>query len=372
MKPLQGILVLTLEQAVAAPYVSSRLADAGARVIKIERPEGDFARHYDHVVHGESAYFVWLNRGKESLIADIKNPDDVALLHRILRKADVFIQNLAPGAVARLGLDGTTLRARYPRLITCDISGYGEDNAYRGAKAYDMIVQAEVGLASITGSPEAPGRVGVSVADIAAGMSAETAILRALIARERTGKGMGVSVSLFSALADWMAVPLLHHDYAGKAPSRVGLMHPSIAPYAAFPCKDGEIVIAVQNEREWKRFCADVLGHEDLATDPRFDSNVARVANRSALDAVIAGVLRGLDYAVAARLLERAGIAYGRVNSVAAFSQHPALRRMTVDTPSGPVSLPAYPACSSEGEAAPGPVPALGAHNCSIREEFAE
>jgi len=371
MRPLDGILVLALEQAVAAPYASSRLADAGARVIKVERPEGDFARNYDHVVHGESAYFVWLNRGKESLTADIKNADDLALLHRILRKADVFIQNLAPGAVARLGLDGATLRGRYPRLITCDISGYGEENAYRDMKAYDMIVQAEVGLASITGGPDAPSRVGVSVADIAAGMSAETAILKALLARERTGQGAGVSVSLFSALADWMAVPLLHHDYGGKAPRRVGLMHPSIAPYAAYPCKDADVVIAVQNEREWKRLCSDVLGRPEIASDPRFDSNVARVANRPALDAMIAGILRDLDYAQAANQLERAGIAFGRVNSVAALSRHAALRRISVDTPSGPVSMPAFPAQLGEGEAAAGPVPALGADTEKIRREFA-
>lgn len=370
MRPLDGILVLALEQAVAAPYASSRLADAGARVIKVERREGDFARNYDHVVHGESAYFVWLNRGKESLTADIKNPDDLALLRRIARKADVFIQNLAPGAVTRLGLDGATLRAANSRLITCDISGYGEDNSYRDMKAYDLIIQAEVGLASITGSPDAPGRVGVSVADIAAGMTAETAILKALLAREKTGKGIGISISLFSALADWMAVPLLHYDYAGKAPKRVGLMHPSIAPYAVYLCADAEIIIAVQNEREWKRLCTDVLRRPELCTDPRFHSNIARVANRAELDTIIASVIRNISYVQAATQLEHAGVAYGRVNGLEELSRHAALRRMTVDTPSGPVSIPALPARSSEGGSVPGPIPKLGANNEKIRREF--
>jgi crotonobetainyl-CoA:carnitine CoA-transferase CaiB-like acyl-CoA transferase len=370
-KPLDGILVLSLEQAVAAPYASSRLADAGARVIKIERPEGDFARSYDRVVHGESAYFVWLNRGKESLVCDIKDPGDRALIGRILARADVFIQNLAPGAAARAGFDSAELRQKHPRLVTCDISGYGDDNAYRDMKAYDLLIQAEVGLASITGGPEAPGRVGVSVADIAAGMYAESAIVKALFARARSGKGVGVAVSLFAALADWMAVPLLHQDYGGAAPKRVGLNHPSIAPYGAYPCKDGEIVLSIQNEREWQRLATEVLARPDLCADARYRDIVARVANRPTLDGIVAEVFGKWTRAEAAERLERAGIAYGNLNGVAEFSRHPALRRIEVATPSGPASLPAPPARWSDGAAEPRPVPALGAASAAIRREFA-
>ncbi|HUC63477.1 MAG TPA: CaiB/BaiF CoA-transferase family protein [Alphaproteobacteria bacterium] len=370
-RPLDGMLVLALEQAVAAPYASSRLADAGARVIKIERPEGDFARGYDRVVNGASAYFVWLNRGKESLVCDIKDEDDRALLHRILARADVFIQNLAPGAAARAGFDSAELRKRHPRLVTCDISGYGDDNDYRDMKAYDLLIQAEVGLASITGSPDSPGRVGVSVADIAAGMYAETAILEALLLRARTGAGAGLSVSLFSALADWMAVPLLYQDYGGAAPKRVGLNHPSIAPYGAYPCKDGAIVIAIQNEREWQRLASDVLGRPDMVADARFKDIVARVANRPALDAIMAAALGRWTRAEAAARLDAAGIAYGNLNGVAEFARHPALKRMAIGTPMGPVALPAPPVRWSDGSPAPRPVPALGAQSEAIRREFA-
>lgn len=371
-EPLDGLLVVALEQAVAAPYATSRLADAGARVIKIERAEGDFARGYDNVAHGESAYFVWLNRGKESLVADIKDADDLALIRRILARADVFVLNLAPGAAARAGLAPADLRAANPRLITCEISGYGTDNAYRDMKAYDLLVQSEVGLVSVTGTPEGMGRVGVSVADIAAGMYAENAILRALIARERCGEGAEIRVSLFDALADWMAVPLLHHDYGGRQPARIGVAHPSIAPYGLFRCRDGDIVIAVQNEREWRTLCGDVLGRPDLATDPRFDSNVRRVANRDALDDEIRHCLEGTARADLEDRLRTARIAFGRVNDVAGLSAHPALRRSEVGTPSGPVRVPAPPAVVAGAPAEPGPVPALGEHSEAIRREFAE
>src|SRR5579875_3662815 len=245
-KPLDGLLVVALEQAVAAPYCSSRLADAGARVIKVERPEGDFARGYDRAARGQSSYFVWLNRGKESLALDIKDEADRALLHRILARADVFLQNLAPGAAARAGFDPAELVRRWPRLVACSITGYGESGPYRDMKAYDLLIQAETGLANLTGPPEAPGRVGVSVSDIAAGLNAYAAILEALYARERTGKGALLSLSLFDATAEWMAVPLLHYEYGGKAPERMGLKHPSIAPYGAFAAADGkEIVISI-------------------------------------------------------------------------------------------------------------------------------
>ena len=270
MRPLDGLLAVSMEQAVAAPYCSSRLADAGARVIKIEREGGDFARNYDNFASGESAYFVWLNRGKESLTADIKDPDDRALLYRILDRADVFIQNLAPGAAARAGFASADLRARNPRLITVDISGYGADGAYAGMKAYDLLVQAESGLCSVTGGPEGPGRVGVSVCDIACGMYSYMAVLEAAIARASTGRGCAIETSLFAGMADWMTVPLLHWEADGRGPPRVGLAHPSIHPYGAYPTRDGApILIAIQNEREFARLCAEVLERPELPADPR-------------------------------------------------------------------------------------------------------
>jgi len=263
-KPLAGLLVVSLEQAVAAPYCASRLADAGARVIKIERPEGDFARGYDGAVQGLSSYFVWLNRGKQSLVADIKKPEDSALLHRMLAKADVFIQNLAPGAAARAGFGSDELRRTYPRLITVDISGYGESGDYASMKAYDLLVQAESGLAMVTGHPAGPGRVGVSIADVGCGMYAYAGVLEALIERGITGRGKGLKVSLFDAVADWMNVPLLYFEGTGKVPPRMGLAHPSICPYGAFPTKDGALVlISIQNEREWASFCAEFLNEPD-------------------------------------------------------------------------------------------------------------
>jgi itaconate CoA-transferase len=367
---LDGILVVALEQAVAAPLCTSRLADAGARVIKIERPEGDFARHYDHAAHGESAYFVWLNRGKESLVLDIKEAKDAALLGRMIERADVFIQNLAPGAAARAGFDPAALRRRHPRLVTCSITGYGDSGPYRDMKAYDLLIQAETGLASITGPPEAPGRVGVSVSDIAAGLDSYAAILEALFRRERTGTGDHVAVSLFDATAEWMAVPLIFQDCIGAAPGRVGLAHPSIAPYGAFATGDGKaIVIAIQNEREWARLCREILGDANLASDARFRDVAHRVANRPALDGLIAAVFAGLDRAALGKRLAVAGIAYGNLNSVADFAGHPQLRRVDVATPSGPVSVPLPPARTSDG-AAFGPVPALGAHSAALRREF--
>ena len=369
---LQGILVLALEQAVAAPYCSSRLADAGARVIKIERPEGDFARGYDTVAKGQSSYFVWLNRGKESLVADIKRPDDAALLHRILARTDVFIQNLIPGAAARAGFESEALRQAHPKLITVDISGYGDEGPYARMKSYDMLVQAETGLASITGSADSPARVGVSVCDIAAGMYAHQAILEALIRRGRTGIGAAIKISLFDGMADWMAVPLLFHDYGGGAPKRVGLMHPSVAPYNAFASADGTpILISIQNDREWVRFCAEVLDRPELAGDPAFATNLQRVAHRAQMDTLIAAVFATLDTEVLCTKLVAAGVAYGRVNSVAAFSQHPQLRRVSVATPGGSVDIPA-PAPIVDGVRTPalGDVPAIGAHGQAIRAEF--
>ncbi len=377
MKPLNGLLVIALEQAVAAPYCSSRLADAGARVIKVEREEGDFARQYDHVVHGESAYFVWLNRGKESVCLNIKAEDDRQLLQAMLDKADVFIQNLAPGASARAGFDSRQLREHNKKLITVDISGYGESGPYREMKAYDLLVQCESGLAAITGAESEPGRVGVSVCDIACGMYAHTAVLEALIERGITGRGNGIQVSLFDSMADWMTVPLLHQQYGGAAPPRAGLNHPTIAPYGAYTCGDGEqVVISIQNNREWCDFCEWVLQKLEMAEHPLFRDNVNRCEHRPALNVQIDEVFGSLDRAQVIQRLQKGRVAFGSLNSVADLGDHPQLRRMEVNTPSGPVQLVCPPAVSV-GEAAGEPdqfeqVPAVGEHSDAIRSEFAK
>jgi itaconate CoA-transferase len=369
--PLANLLVVSLEQAVAAPYCSSRLADAGARVIKIERPEGDFARGYDTAAKGLSSYFVWLNRGKQSLVADIKQADDAALLHRILARADVFIQNLAPGAAARAGFGSDALRERYPRLITLDISGYGESGDYATMKAYDLLVQAESGLAMITGHPAGPGRVGVSACDIACGMAAHAGILEALIERGLTGKGKGLKVSLFDGMADWMNVPLLFYEGTGKAPERLGLAHPSICPYGAFATADGALVlISIQNEREWVEFCARFLDEPELPQCTGFETNLSRVANRAMVDAHVGAAFARLTRAQAAAKLRAANTAYGFVNTVAEFARHPALRRAVVGTPNGEVSIAAPPVIGSDGPRLLGPVPEIGEHSAAIRAEF--
>ncbi|MGH7036402.1 MAG: CaiB/BaiF CoA transferase family protein [Stellaceae bacterium] len=369
--PLEGILVVALEQAVAAPLATCRLADAGARVIKLERREGDFARFYDRAAHGESAYFVWLNRGKESIVLDIKEAADQALVLRMIARADVFVQNLAPGAAARAGFEPAALCRRFPRLIACSVTGYGESGPYRDMKAYDLLIQGETGLASITGSPEAPGRVGVSVSDIAAGLNAYAAILETLFRRERDGKGAVLSISLFDATAEWMAVPFIHHAYAGRAPERVGLRHPSIAPYGAFATGDGgAIILGIQNEREWASFCSGVLDQPGLALDPRFADNPRRVANRAALDAIILRNFAGAPRATLAARLDKAGIAYGNLNGVADLANHPQLRLGDTPTPSGPVSLPLPPGRRAE-EGPLRPVPALDQHGVALRREFA-
>ncbi|MDX1709793.1 MAG: CaiB/BaiF CoA-transferase family protein [Rhodovibrionaceae bacterium] len=369
---LEGVLVVSLEQAVAAPYCSCRLADAGARVIKVERPEGDFARGYDRVAKGESAYFVWLNRGKESIALDLKQQADRAVMQRMLARADVFIQNLGPGAAERLGFGSAELRSHHPRLITVDISGYGTQGPYAARRAYDLLVQAESGLAAVTGRPEGPGRVGVSVTDVGTGMYATTAVLEALIARSRDGRGRGIEISLFDAMADWMTVPLLHQVYGDRAPRRVGLNHPSIAPYGGYAAADGEIVVAVQNEREWRRLCESVLERPKLADDPRFADNPARVANRQALDAEIAPVFAAMDRDSLAERLDSAGIAYGRVNEVSDLAEHPQLRTAALATPSGDIDAVAPPAQWSHGARTLGRVPALDEHGAAIREEFAD
>ncbi|QYU70157.1 CoA transferase [Leptolyngbya sp. 15MV] len=371
-QPLSGLLVIAMEQAVAAPTCTQKLAEAGARVIKIERREGDFARGYDTAAAGQSSYFVWLNRGKESIALDIKDAGDAALLARMIARADGFIQNLAPGALARAGFGSAALRERHPTLITVDISGYGEGGAYSRMKAYDLLVQAESGLASITGHPAGPGRVGVSVVDIATGMNAHAAVLEALIARGRTGRGSAIAVSLFDAMADWMNVPLLFFEGTGRAPQRVGLAHPSICPYGAFALADGaQVLISIQNEREWAGFCAGVLRQPDLPAREGWRSNNERVANRAAVDAHVATVFAAMTRAEAAATLDAAGTAHGFVNGVADLATHPALRRIEAPTAGGPVSL-AAPAVRMDGAARGAlPVPALDEHGAAIRAEFA-
>lgn len=369
--PLEDLFVVSLDQAVAAPYVASRLAEAGARVIKVERAAGDLARGYDSVVNGESAYFVWLNRGKESIVLDIKDYKDAQLLHNMIDQADVFIQNLAPGAADRAGFGSDALRARNPGLISCDISGYGEDGPYRDMKAYDLLIQAETGLASVTGSPEGPGRVGVSIADISAGLYAFNGILLALLQRAKTGEGDALKVSLFDAIADWMSVPMLFQNYTGKAPERVGMNHPSIAPYGAYSSNDDkQVIISIQSKREWERFCAEVLKNSELARDPRFCNNESRVANRDELDDKINAVFGTLERNEIVQRLKAAMVAFGALNSVADLTRHPQLRRVTVETPAGPVIMPAPPVRHLNNKSTPGPVPQLGQHTDAIRAEF--
>ncbi len=369
--PLEGLLVVSIEQAVAAPQCTCRLADAGARVIKVERPEGDFARTYDFVVHGESANFVWLNRGKQSIVLDLSKPGDKAVLEAMLARADVFVQNLKPGALAKLGFAVARLRKDYPRLICCSISGYGETGPYAQRKAYDLLIQAESGISSVTGGPEGPARVGVSIVDIGAGMNAYEAILEALIARSRSGEGAEISISMFDAMAEWMTVPLLHGE-AGQPFKRIGLAHATIAPYGVFKARDGaDILISIQNDREWRILSEKVLGDAALANDPNFATVVKRVERRAETDAHVAKAFARHDVATLMKKLEAADIAFARVNDTELLSKHPHLRRIAVNTPTGPVSTPA-PAPLRAGESRGyGAIPALGEHSEMIRKEFA-
>ncbi|AXC48808.1 CoA transferase [Paracoccus suum] len=359
--PLDGLTVIAIEQAVAAPFATSRLADAGARVIKVERPEGDFARGYDDVAKGQASYFVWLNRGKESLALDLTRAEHKQRLEGLLAGADVLVQNLKPGALARLGFGFERLAADFPRLIVCSISGYGETGPMADRKAYDLLIQAESGLCSITGGPNEPSRVGVSLVDIATGATAHAAILEALIRRGITGQGANIQVSMFDVMADWLTVPLLNHE-GGKSPRRLGLAHPSISPYGVFTCKDGsQILMSIQSDREFAKLAKVFLGDAQLACDPRFATNVARVANRTETDAIVAGAFARLTEAEATALLIAADVAFASVNDMAALSSHAQLRRITVDTPNGPVSYPAPGAVFAGETREYGPVPALAA-----------
>ena len=374
VKPYEGLLVVSLEQAVAAPLASCHFAQGGARVIKIERADGDFARNYDKAAKGASSYFVWANHGKESICLDIKDRADANLLHAILDRADVFIQNLAPGAAERAGFGSDVLRQRNSGLITCSLSGYGDAGSYRDMKAYDFLVQCESGLVAINGAPGHPGRIGVSVCDIGAGMNAIIGIQQALIARVRTGIGSDVAVSLFDTAADWMTVPLLHSDYGSGAPQPAGLQHPSIAPYGGFQTADGEtLAISIQNEREWENLCKRVLDDPELFTDARFCTAALRVVNRRELDAIIATFFSTRSRAALEVVLRETAIAYGAVNSVERFSRHPQLRRSAATLENGDeVALVASPIRHSFHpiDLCFGRVPGLGEHSGKIRSEF--
>jgi itaconate CoA-transferase len=372
MGPLDGVTVVSLEQAVAAPYATRQLADLGARVIKIERPGGgDFARHYDESVLGQSSYFVWLNRAKESLTLDVKQPAGQEILHELLARADVFVHNLGPGAAARLGVDAEPLCARYPRLVHCTVSGYGSTGPWADRKAYDLLVQCEAGLVSLTGTPDVTAKAGISVADIAAGMYAYSGVLTGLLRRANTGAGSAFEVSLFEALAEWMSQPAYYTRYGGTPPPRAGAEHATIAPYGPYTTGDGDtVVLAVQNQREWVALCRLVLGDEDAARDERFATNPARVRNRDALNAVFATRFAELSTAEALDLLRAAGVANGRMNTMPDFLAHPVLaergRWHSVGSPGGEIDVLAPPVTFAGVEPNLGPVPAAGEHTDAI------
>ena len=373
--PLAGVTIVTLEQAVAAPFATRQLADLGARVIKIERPDGgDFARGYDTSVKGLSAHFVWLNRSKQSLTLDLKHQAASEVLRRLLARADVFVQNLAPGAADRLGLSAAALRARDPRLIVCNVSGYGSTGPYANKKAYDLLVQSETGVVSITGTEEAPCRVGISIADIAAGMYAYSAVLTALIRRQTTGRGTTLDLSLFDALVEWMGFPLYHTAYTGQELRRSGPNHMSIAPYGPFRAADGHIFLSIQNAREWVRFCTDVLRRPEMPDEPRFRTNEERVKHREALREVIEAVFAPLSVGAVAAQLERAQIAYARMNSMREVLEHPQLatrgRWTDIGSEAGPLRALKPPVTIDGIEPIMGDVPALGQHTDAILGEL--
>ncbi|HEY2078034.1 MAG TPA: CaiB/BaiF CoA-transferase family protein [Streptosporangiaceae bacterium] len=373
--PLDGIVVVSLEQAVAAPFATRQLADLGARVIKVERAGGgDFARGYDRTVLGQSSYFVWLNRGKESIELDVKSERGRDVMAALLAKADVFVQNLAPGAAARLGFAADELRARHPRLICCSVSGYGPDGPHAEKKAYDLLVQCEAGLLSVTGTAESPAKAGISVADIAAGMYAFTGVLTALYERERTGQGSAVEVAMLDALGEWMTQPYLYSVYGGEPPRRTGARHASISPYGPYAAADGQVFLGLQNEREWAVLCREILGRPELISDPRFATNTDRVRSDEQLTLIIETVLRQLTVAEVEQRLDGAGIANARLRTPAEFAAHPQLaardRWRQVDTPAGPVRALLPPVTVPGRETAMGGVPALGEHTAAILTEL--
>lgn len=375
MRPMEGMRVIALEHAVAAPICTRHMVDLGADVIKIERPrDGDFARHYDTYVHGMSSHFVWLNRGKRSLTLDVKNPDAMAALMTLLKSADVLVQNLAPGAAARLGLTHEALKVANPGIVVADVSGYGETGPYMHKKAYDLLIQAEAGLISVTGTEDTPSRVGISAADIATGMYVLTGVLGALLRRAKTGEGANVKVAMLDAVSEWMTYAMLRQAYEGTPPPRVPTSHPALAPYGAHKTKDGQIILGLQNEREWAVFCDKVLGDPAVRTDPRFDSLVKRAANRPALTAMIEERFKDMTSVEVAVLLDQAGIANGRLNQPIDAWNHEQLeardRWRTVQTPAGPVRAMLPPFTFTDQEAVMGDVPALGQHTDQILREI--
>ncbi len=376
MRPLEGITVIALEHAVAAPFCTRQLADLGARVIKIERPGGgDFARSYDHLVQGMSAYFVALNRSKESLTLDLKHPVAGEVMHKLLAGADVLVQNLAPGAAERLGFGWEALRERYPRLVVCDISGYGDDGPYRDKKAYDLMIQAEAGVMWVTGTPDTPCKVGISIADICAAMYAYSGILSALYQRERAGRGSRVAISMLEALAEWMYHPINYARYAGGELQRTGAMHAAIFPYGSFRAGDGKsLMLAIQNQREWAAFCDKVLGQPELTGDPRFDTNPKRSDNRDVLTEIIHATFAGLSAAQVVERLDAADIANARINAMAELLDHPQLkardRWASARGPEGDIPMLRPPAVLSECEATMGPVPTVGEHTDRLLAEL--
>ncbi|MBY4208101.1 CoA transferase [Rhodococcus fascians] len=372
--PLAGVTVVSIEQAVAAPFATRQLADLGARVIKVERPEGgDFARRYDETVKGEASYFVWLNRSKESMTLNLKSDQGREILEKLLAGADVFVQNLAPGAAARMGLDAESLQRRYPSLIPCDVSGYGNTGPWADRKAYDMLVQGEAGLMSLTGPDDVPSKVGLSIADISAGMYAYSGIITALYVRATTGLARAVEVSLFEALGEWMGSPAYYTEYGGSQPERVGAEHATIVPYGPFPSSDGTVLMSIQNEREWLNFCTEVLADPSIAFDPRFATNSARVGHREECNALISRRTAHLSTKDLLAKLDDVGIANGRLGEVADFLRHPSLsgrnRWRDVDTPGGSVRALLPPANLSGVEARFDPVPSLGDHTDRILSE---
>ena len=376
VKPLDHVTVVSLEHAIAAPFCTRQLADLGARVIKVERPEvGDFARNYDQRARGESSHFVWVNRSKESLALDLKNPEHLQVLKQLIAKADVLVQNLAPGATARMGLDASSLRAAHPRLIVCDISGYGNEGPYRDKKAYDLLIQSESGYLSVTGTPETPSKSGNSIADIAAGMYAYTNILSALIQRDKTGEGAHIDISMLEALAEWMGFPMYYATDNAPPPPRTGASHATIYPYGPFLAGDGvSVMLGLQNEREWVSFCKTVLCMPELATTPRFHSNSLRNQNRTDLESIILSVFATLTASEVIQRLDDAAIANARMNNMADLWAHPQLqarKRWTqVDSPAGPLPALLPPGLQSGFEYTMGPIPSVGQHNAAILEEL--
>lgn len=376
MLPLEGITIVSLEQAVAAPFATRQLADLGARVIKVERPEvGDFARGYDTTVHGLSSHFVWLNRSKESIALDLKDPTGKKNLEKLVEQADVFIHNLAPGAVDRLGFDAKSLSEKYPELINCSISGYGTNGSYKDKKAYDLLIQCETGHVSVTGTEETPSKAGISIADIAAGMYAYSGILTALLARTKTGEGDVIEISMLEALGEWMGYPLYYANYGGEEPKRNGASHSTIAPYGPYNAKDEKkVFLGIQNEREWARFCENIINKPDLKEDERFQSNSKRVENRELLDKIINDELTKMESKDIIHKLDTEKIANARLNTMKEFMQHPQLRERKrwreVDSPAGKIQALVSPITSQNFETVMKPIPGVGEHSEKILKEF--